>query len=189
MLLTPFRFITRILFSDLRLERDGQNLHIRIAAATPAGEPQAPIETARAEAAPSRAALKALLDPHPQARKVLRHLRYVERALATQGLAVLAAMPVEALAVALKQLDSIASGRSDRRLADLRSKMAVAVMERSNDAPAADPADRLSDFVTESRLLVEEASHSVFMELERQYHALLPQETIRASLHASRAAS
>ena len=186
MLLRPFRFIARILFSDLKLERDGQNLHIRIAAPTPDDEAQALARKAIAEAAPLRAALKELLDSHPKARKVLRHLRYFERALATQGLAAMAAMPVEVLAVALKQLDSIVSNWSNRQLADLRSKMAVAVLNHSEDPLYAENGDRLSNFATESRLMVGDASHSVFMELERQYQALLPQETIHASLGTAR---
>jgi hypothetical protein len=177
--------MARILFSDLKLERDGRDFHIRIAAAPPGAEPQASSEAAIAEAAPLRAALKALLDSHPQARKVLRHLRYVERALATQGLAALAGIPVDVLAVALGQLDSIASDGSNRRLADLRSKMALAVLARPEDPLDGPNGDRLSDFATDSRLMVGDASHSVFMELERQYQALLPPEAIRASLDAS----
>jgi hypothetical protein len=189
LLLAPFHFMARLLFSDLKLEREGRDFHIRIA--TPEPGPQAPSEAAIAEAAPLRAALKKLLDSHPQARKVLRHLRYVERALATQGLAALAAMPVDVLKMALRQLDSIVSNWSNRHLADLRSKMAVAVLEHpedSDDSLYGANGDRLSDFVTESRLMVGDASHSVFMELERQYEALLPPEAIRASLNATRAA-
>lgn len=179
--------MARILFSDLRLERDGRNLHIRLAAAPPDAEPQALSDEAIAEAMPLHAALKELLDSHPLARKVLRHLRYFERALATQGLAAMAAMPVDVLAQTLEQLDSIVVNWSDRRLAALRSKMAVAVMKHSEDPLRPANGDRLSDFATESRLLVDDASHSVFMELERQYHALLPQEAIHASLSAARA--
>jgi hypothetical protein len=188
MLLTPLRFIARILFGDLRLERDGPNFHIRIAAATPDIEPRALCEKDTAEAAPLRAALKQLLDSHPQARKVLRHLRYVERAMATQGLAAMAAMPADVLAVALRQLDSIVSNGSNRHLADLRSKIAVAALAHPEDPLCGENGDRLSDFATESRLMVGEASHSVFMELERQYRALLPPEAIRASLRPSRTA-
>jgi len=187
MLLTPLRFMARILFGDLRLERDGPNFHIRIAAATPDIEPRAQREKDIAEAAPLRAALKQLLDSHPKARKVLRHLRYVERALATQGLAAVAAMPVDVLAVALRQLDAIVANWSNRHLADLRSRMAVAVLARPEDPQYGESGDRLSDFATESRLVVGDASHSVFMELERQYQALLPPEAIRASLPAAAA--
>lgn len=188
-LLRPFLFMARILFGDLKLERDGRDFHIRIAATSPDAEPQARTEKAIAEAAPLRAALKELLDPHPQARKVLRHLRYVERALATQGLAAMAAMPVDVLAVALRQLDSIVSNGSNRQLAELRSKMAVAVLAQPEDPLYGENGDRLSDFATESRLMVGDASHSVFMELERQYEALLPPEAIRASLDATRKAA
>jgi hypothetical protein len=188
LLLAPIHFIARILFSDLRLEREGRNLHIRIAATTPDHEPHALTGRAIAEAAPLRAALKELLDSHPLARKVLSQLRYFECALRAQGLAALAGVPVEVLAVALKQLDSIVANWSNRHLADLRSKMAIAVLNRSEDPFHSEGVDRLSNFATESRLLVGDASHSVFLELERQYQALLPQETIRASLGVTKAA-
>jgi hypothetical protein len=186
LLLAPIHFIARILFTDLRLERDGRNLHIRIAATTPDHEPHALTGKTIAEAAPLRAALKELLDSHPLARKVLSQLRYFECALRAQGMTALAGVPVEVLAVALKQLDSIVANWSNRHLADLRSRMAVAVLKRSEDPLHSEGVDRLSNFATESRLLVGDASHSVFLELERQYQALLPQETIRASLGVKR---
>jgi hypothetical protein len=184
---TPFRFIARILFSDVRLERDGKNLHIRVAPKPEVG-PRAQLEQSIVQAAPLRTALKDLLDSHRLARRVMRHLGYFERALATEGLMATSQVPVDVLAAALRQLDSIVDNWSNQRLAELRSKMAVAVVDRSADPFFGRPGEQLSNFATASRLEVADVSHSMFMELEREYHGLLPQETIRASLLAAEAA-
>lgn len=181
------QFIARIFFSDIRLERDGKNLHIRVAP-KPEIAPHAPLEQAVAEAAPMRRALKALLDSHRLTRKVMRHLGYFERALATQGLQAMSQVPVEVLSASLKQLDSLVSNWSDQHLAMLRSKMAVAVVDRSRDPFFGAAGDRLSNFATESRMEVADVSHSMFMELQLQYQGLVSQEAIEASLVAAKAA-
>ena len=180
-LFKPFRFIARILSSDVRLGRDGRNLHIRVEARPEVGS-HALRERAIAEAAPLRSALKELLDSHRMTRRVMRHLGYFEGLLATHGLHAMSQTPVEVLGASLKQLDSIVTNWSDHRLADLRSKMAVAIIERSGDPFYGAAGDRLSNFATESRMEVADASHSMFMELERQYQGLVPQETIQAVL-------
>lgn len=185
-LLAPFRFIARLLSSDVKLERDGRNLHIRVAP-KPQVDPDAAIKQAIAQAAPLRAALKALLDSHAPARRVMRHLGYVERALATQGLDVMSQVPVEVLAESLRQLESIVGNWSDSNLAELRSKLAVTVIERSRDPFGGPSIDRLSNFATESRMMVADVPHSMFLELERQYQGLVPQETIQAHLEMTKA--
>ena len=188
MLLAPFRFVARLLSSDVKLERDGKNLHIRVAP-KPQVDPNAAIKQAIAQAAPLRAALKTLLDSHPPARRVMRHLGYVERALGTQGLDAMSQVPVEVLAESLRQLESIVSNWSDVNLAELRSKLAVTVIERSRDPFGGPSIDRLSNFATESRLVVEDVSHSIFLELEKQYQGLVPQETIQAALDMPKTAA
>lgn len=140
-------------------------------------------DPAIAEAAPLRQALKQLLDQHPTSRHLMRHLGYVERALARQGTRALDEVPVEVMATALEQLDAIVSNWSDRDLAELRSRMAVAIKRRSEEAFfGPDDGARRSDFATASRLLVGDVAHSVFEELQRQYQGLLPQEKIQAVL-------
>jgi len=147
-------------------------------------------DPAIAEAAPLRQALKQLLDLHPSSRQLMRHLGYVERALARQGTRALDEVPVEVMETALEQLDAIVSNWSDRDLADLRSRMAVAIKRRSEEAFFGPDDDaRRSDFATASRLLVGDVAHSVFEELQRQYQGLLPQERIQVVLGPSPAAS
>ena len=116
------------------------------------------------------------------AEQLMRHLGYLDRALATQGLKALTEVPVEVLAASLEQLDAIVSNWSDRHLADLRSRLAVAVKERSLD----EFGNQLSDFATASRLLVDDVAHSEFEALERQYEGLVSPETIQAALEAIR---
>lgn len=180
--LQPFRSIARLLVLDVKLKREGKNLHIVLAPRPPAVRKPSPVERAIAEAAPLRQALKALLDQHPLTRHLMRHLGYLDRALATQGLKALAEVPVEVLATSLQQMDAIVSNWSDRHLADLRSRLAVAVKERSQDGFG----NQLSDFATASRLMVDDVAHSEFEALERQYEGLVSQETIQAALEAIR---
>lgn len=178
------RMVTGLLLLDLKVQRRGHALHIVIGRKPP--KPRAPTvaEKAVAEAARQRQALRRLLNQHSLTRRMLRHLAYVERGLATEGLPALDTMPLEVLSLALAQLDAIVSNWSDRDLADIRSRVAVALKERarnlSNDF--AGPAGERSDFLPGSRLMVDEASHSVFLELERQYVAVLPRESIHAAL-------
>lgn len=137
------------------------------------------------EARRLRKSLRQLLDLHPASRQLMRHLGYIERALVRHGTRALDEVPVEVLATALEQLDAIVSNWSDRDLADLRSRMAVAIKQRSEDAFLGPAGARLSDFATASRLLVGDVAHSVFEELQRQYQGLLPPERIQAVLATS----
>jgi hypothetical protein len=187
LLAAPFKFVARILSSEVKLERDGKNLNIRVAPPAPPAPVVDPQAQALAQAAPFVAALKSLLDSHRMTRRVMRHLGYVERTLATQGLKGLNEVPVEVLSESLKQFESLVGNWSDPHLAELRSKMAVTVLHRSKDPFFGATGDRLSNFATESRLLVDDVSHSVFLELERQYQGLVSQEEIDASLALAKA--
>ncbi|HEY9107320.1 MAG TPA: hypothetical protein VIN58_11645 [Roseateles sp.] len=177
--------VAELLALQVSFERRGRSLHIVLRRKSTVRSAAAAAAAQRAidEAAPLRQALKQLLDRHPLSRRLMRHLTYVEHALAKQGLGVFAEMPVDVLSVALDQIDALVINWSDRELADLRSRMAVAYKERTLFGDF-DPAgvDGRSAFTAGSRLMVEEASHSVFQELERQYKAVLPQEVIESAL-------
>ena len=67
--------------------------------------------------------------------------------------------------------------------------MAVALVDRSRDPFDGGSVERLSNFATESRLVVEDVSHSIFLELEKQYQGLVPTETIQAALDMPRNAA
>ena len=184
-LIRPLCSVAELLSFQVSFERRGRRLHVvfRRKSAVRSAAAAAAAQRAIDAAAPLRLALKQLLDRHPMTRQMMRHLAYIEHALAKQGLGAFAEVPVDVLSVALDQIDAIVINWSDRELADLRSRMAVAYKERTlfgDFDPAG--ADGRSAFAAGSRIMVEEASHSVFQELERQYQAVLPQETIQSAL-------
>lgn len=182
----PFRALARLFLADVSVQRDGKVLLIRIAPREPLPAGPAPVPKAVAEVALSRQALQRLLDKHPLARRAMRHLACFEHLLGSQGVVALNDMPVDVLAQALEQFDAVVTDWSDWHLAELRSRMAVALKERSADAFLGGPGEGLSNFTNASRLMVDDVSHSVFMELERQYKDLVPQETLTAALQAAR---
>jgi len=168
----PLRALGRVLLGKIRLERDGMNVHVTIEAV----ESKAPPDPALEQARPMQAALANLLDSHPMSRRVLRHLGYFERALRTHGLRALKEVPVDVLSASFEQLDSLVHSESGRHLVELRSKMFVALLDRSKDDFDGPGGDRLSEFCTESRLMVDEASHSMFLEFDRQFDLAVRQD-------------
>lgn len=71
-----------------------------------------------------------VLDGDPEIRPALRHLAYIEYALAQKGVRALYMVPLDVLNRAHEQLEGLVTNWEPRGLAGLRSKMAVAVMER-----------------------------------------------------------
>jgi hypothetical protein len=169
LLAAPFRRMARLLSTDVRLERKGRRIGIRVAAPPP--EPSPPDSSALEAQKATGIALKKLLDTHRQTRRVMRHLGYLERALAARGQDALNDLPVEVIAKALKQFEALVSNWSDPVLAGLRSQMAVAVLRRSDDPFGGPVSDRRSEFYTDSRLEVRDDSPSAFMEFERAFEA------------------
>jgi hypothetical protein len=84
-----------------------------------------------------RAELSALLNEQPATRETMRHLVFVEQALARKGLRALHKIPVDLLQRALEQLEGLVTNWSPVGLANLRSKMAVAIIDRRHDNPGA----------------------------------------------------
>lgn len=180
----PLRFVGELFGRELRLERDGKNVNIKLgskaSAALAATKPQAPPAPADIELNAMRAELKKLLDVHPGTRRMMRHLVYFERALAADGLRALIDIPEEVLGTALAQLEKLVSNWSNRDLATLRSKMSVAVVNRQKDPFYGTGGVKPSMFNTDSRLQVGDATHSMFLELERQYQGLVPREVLQS---------
>ena len=88
--------------------------------------------------------LAAVLDGHDGSREVFRYLAHFERRLERHGLRTLRDMPTQRLRRALAQFEAIVSNWSSPHLADLRSRMAVAVTERDSGAAMWAPAPTLS---------------------------------------------
>ena len=83
------------------------------------------------------------LDEMPDLRESLRHLVFVEQALAQHGLAALHLLPLDVLQRGLDQFEGLVSNWSPRGLATLRSKMAVALAERGQRGGDSQPLEAL----------------------------------------------
>ena len=167
-------FFTR----DVRLERRGRTFHLvfvdsesrtpppdKDPAARPAAAP-APL----ASDAPSRmhGALRQLLAQHADARNLMRHLAFVERALRLSGPPALDGVPVEVLKKALVQLESLVTNWSSPGLAEMRSRLAMLVLAHDAEHKQFRPTNsNLSDFDTPERIEVSDATSADFEELER----------------------
>ncbi len=80
--------------------------------------------------------LKALLDEVPETRGALKQLVFVEHALQKKGLKALHKLPLPVLQKGLEQLEGLVTNWSPAGLANLRSKMAVAIIDREHHDPA-----------------------------------------------------
>lgn len=98
-------------------------------------------ETAKKEAAElalMREQLGALLSELPETRRALRALVVLEQLLAKKGMRALRKMPLDVLKRALEQFEGLVTNWSPVGLANLRSKMAVAIIEREQMDPEAE---------------------------------------------------
>ncbi|MBL8305141.1 MAG: hypothetical protein JNM33_00485 [Rubrivivax sp.] len=141
----PVRAVFQALFRrDVELHLEGGHPRLVLAdvpePARPAQPSQAPAQV-NAEQALMHRQLAALLDEQPGARQVLRHLALFEVALEHHGLEVLQRAPLPLLHAALDQFEGLVSNWSPVGLATLRSKMAVALVQRDQeDGSAGRPA-------------------------------------------------
>ena len=79
--------------------------------------------------------LAELLDKLPGTRRAMRQLDFVEQGLRKKGFRALDKLPLPVLRKALEQLDGLVTNWSPVGLANLRSKMAVAVLRREKEEP------------------------------------------------------
>ncbi len=82
--------------------------------------------------------LEALLAELPETRQTLRPLVFVEQSLRKKGLRALHKVPIGVLQRALEQLEGLVTNWSPVGLANLRSKMAVAILDREHMDPEAE---------------------------------------------------
>lgn len=175
-LFDPIRRAAAAFFKhDLALKRERNGLHI-ILEAKPAegvggrgdasakkkvkatkGEREVAVERKAAEElALIRTQLAELLNEFPETRQTMRHLVLVEQAVTKKGVRVLHKLPLEVLQRGHEQLEGLVTNWSPVGLASLRSKMAVAILDRENAGPEAeedvyrtaaviDPLSHLSD--------------------------------------------
>lgn len=145
-LFSPLRQAAAAFFKhDLAVRREGAQMRLVLEQRPAEGK----VKESRAdqaqrkeneELAQMRAELAALLNELPETRLTLRHLVFVEQALAKKGLRALHKVPLDVLQRALEQLEGLVTNWSPVGLANLRSKMAVAVLDREH-MPAEAEAD------------------------------------------------
>jgi hypothetical protein len=146
-IVNPLRQAAAAFFKhDVALKREPQGLQIVLEARAP--ERKLSKRDAQAEAARKREKqelalvteqLGALLAEYPEARSTLRHLVFVEGAVRKKGLKILHKLPLDLLQRALEQLEGLVTNWSPEGLANLRSKMAVAILDREHMDPEAQP--------------------------------------------------
>lgn len=144
-LFDPLRVAAAAFFRhDLSVRRDGDAVKLVLAErprSAPARKPsRAEIvdRKEKEELVQIRAELAALLNELPETRQTMRHLVFVEQALAKKGLRALHKVPLDVLQRALEQLEGLVVNWSPVGLANLRSKMAVAVIDREHMDPNAE---------------------------------------------------
>ena len=174
----PMSWVQSLFNSKLRLERRGVQVHVLL---DPPPPPQESPEVRRnQELRQARVELAALLDRHADTRQVVPHLGHVEQMLAKSGLRAIGRMPLPVLHKALTQLERLMHDEPGAGLADLRRRMAEVISLRLGGTPSAPvaagatSANLMSDFHTDDRMEVSEASHSQFDELERSWTGTLP---------------
>ena len=133
---------------DLALRRDPAGLQIVLESKSTAPAPPKEVKKdSRAELAARKEKqelalileqLAELLAEVPETRAALRHLVFVEHALQKKGVRALHKLPLDVLQRALEQLEGLVVNWSPVGLASLRSKMAVAIIDREHMDPEAE---------------------------------------------------
>lgn len=145
-LIQPLHHALQVFFArDVQLRRGESGVELVLADRSAAA--QAVRQPSRAEQAQSKeraelklmqAQLAAVLDELPGTRAGLRHLAFVEQALLRKGWKALHKLPLDVLQRALEQLEGLVTNWSPEGLANLRSKVAVAIIDREHTDPDAE---------------------------------------------------
>lgn len=137
-----FRAVHAFFKHDLKLKRAEDGVRIvlqeRKVAPKPPTRQQKAEQRENQELALIRTQLAELLDTLPGTRDTMRHLVFVEQALAKKGLRALHKLPLEVLEHALSQLEGLVTNWAPAGLANLRSKMAVSILDREHADPEAE---------------------------------------------------
>jgi hypothetical protein len=147
-LLDPFRLAAAAFFKhDIALRRRKDGVHVVLEARSGRSKVKLSKRDAlaeqrerseREELALMLNQLGELLGELPEARQTMRHLVFVEHALGKKGLRSLHRLPLDVLQRALEQLEGLVTNWSPAGLASLRSKMAVAIIDREHMDPNAE---------------------------------------------------
>ena len=164
----PLRWLKSLLKGRLRLERRGIHVHVRLDPAA-IEETRLPASSQGQMLREAHVALRGVLDSHPDARRTLRHLVYLEETIARQGSRVWKKVPPPVLHRAQTQLELLMRQRSHPALEALHARIAEVMHARTGFGALTRPQE----------LQVMEASHSMFDEMERSWTGQVPLETPR----------
>lgn len=160
----PLRWLKSLLKGKLRLERRGINVHLRLDPA-PLEETVMPPPSHGQALREAHATLRKLLDRHPDARRTLRHLVYVEEMIARTGSRALKKVPAPVLRKAQGQLALLTREMPHGALEVLNERLAAALRGRGHEAVAN---------TRPQELQVMETSHSVFDAEEQRWTDRMP---------------
>lgn len=131
-----FRAVTAFFKHDLKLKRAEDGVRIvlqeRKVVPRPLTRQEKVQQREGEELALMRTQLAELLDTLPGTRETMRHLVFVEQALAKKGMRALHKLPLDVLQHALSQLEGLVTNWAPAGLANLRSKMAVSILDREH---------------------------------------------------------
>ena len=139
--LAPLKSAVRAFFKhDVALQRGDAGVRLVLhergqPAARPPTRAEAALRKDERELAQAREDLARVLDEDSASRSTMRHLAFVEHALEKKGWRALHKVPLDVLRKALEQLEAQVTNWSPVGLACLRSKMAVAVIDRDHHDP------------------------------------------------------
>jgi len=131
--------------------------------------------------------LRGLLRQHPQTKNLLRHLAYVERTLRHDGIQAVDDLPMDVLAKALAQLETLVVNWSALGLGEVRSRLSLLVKNKKILAQHAEATSPSTQLDHSQRADVCEVSHSVFEEMDRSWRGQVP-PTLTHALSNGRAA-
>jgi hypothetical protein len=173
---------------DLALRRGREGLEIVLEPRRPGG-PKPSRERAVVDEAQRKvrgeldlllAQLKELLDEVPETRTTLKQLVFVEHALQKRGLKALHKLPLPVLQKALEQFEGLVTNWSPAGLANLRSKMAVAIIDREHH----DPSREADAYRTAAVAEPEDVPPSQPMELHPELQSVSDDEALAAAYAA-----
>jgi hypothetical protein len=153
-----------LLNKTIKLERSAGKMRVMFDDGTPTAADKAPADAATdARVTVMRVELKALFNRCPGSREVLPHLAGVEHALKTQGLEAFEQLPQRVLQRAIGQLESVLTEPVGAGIAELRSRIGVALTNFEKVEQAASRRAAPSSFLVDEKLQVSEGSVSDFM--------------------------
>lgn len=147
----------------IKLDRSDGKVRVTLDSTQATGGKTPVDPAAEASVKAMRLEIKALFSRCPGSREVLPHLAGVEHAIKMQGLAAFDTLPQRVLQRASGQLESVITEPVSAGIAELRSRIGVALKKFEKIEQAASRRAAPSSFLVDEKLQVSEGSHSDFM--------------------------